>query len=59
MLEYVLGSAPERMSASIVRRITDLGRDLKGPQYVGTAQAAHLRERLQHTAVLAASTTAP
>ncbi|MFD8914932.1 hypothetical protein [Streptomyces sp. NPDC059575] len=59
MLEYVLGSAPERMSASIVRRITDLGRELKGPQYVGTAQATHVRERLQHTAALAASTTAP
>ncbi|MEU6383093.1 XRE family transcriptional regulator [Streptomyces bauhiniae] len=58
MLEYVLGSAPERMSASIVRRITDLGRELNGPQYLGTAHAAHLRERLQHTAALAASTAA-
>ncbi|WP_343245652.1 XRE family transcriptional regulator [Streptomyces sp. SID4985] len=59
MLKYVLNSAPERMSASIVRRITDLGRELKAPQYVGTAQAVHLRERLQYTAALAASTTAP
>ncbi|MFJ8729762.1 helix-turn-helix domain-containing protein [Streptomyces bauhiniae] len=58
MLEYVLGSAPERMSASIVRRITDLGRELKGPHYLGTAHAVHLRERLQHTAALAASTAA-
>ncbi|MGW2465709.1 hypothetical protein [Streptomyces bauhiniae] len=46
------------MSASIVRRITDPGRELKGTQYVGTAHAAHLRERLQHTAALAASTAA-
>ncbi|WP_234543506.1 XRE family transcriptional regulator [Streptomyces shenzhenensis] len=55
MLGFVLESPPERMSASIVRRLTALGRELSGPQYGGAAQAAHLRERLQHTAVLAAS----
>ena len=54
MLAFVLDSPPERMSASIVRRLTALGRELGGPQYGGAAQAAHLRERLQHTAVRAA-----
>lgn len=58
MLGFVLDSAPERMSASIVRRLTALGRELSEPQYGGAAQAAHLRERLQHTAVLAASPAA-
>ncbi|MFG3511861.1 helix-turn-helix domain-containing protein [Streptomyces bobili] len=53
MLGFVLGSSPERMSASIVRRLTALGRELGGPQYGGAAQAVHLRERLQHTAVRA------
>lgn len=61
VLGFVLASPPERMSASIVRRLTALGRELGGPQYGGAAQTVHLRERLQHTAVLAASTspTAP
>lgn len=58
MLGFVLESPPERMSASIVRRLIALGRELSGPQYGGAAQAAHLRERLQHTAVLAASPAA-
>ncbi|AVH56564.1 MULTISPECIES: transcriptional regulator [Streptomyces] len=58
MLGFVLESPPERMSASIVRRLTALGRELGEPQYGGAAQAAHLRERLQHTAVLAASPAA-
>ncbi|GGN41542.1 XRE family transcriptional regulator [Streptomyces fuscichromogenes] len=58
MLGFVLESPPERMSASIVRRLTALGRELSGPQYGGAVQAAHLRERLQHTAVLAASPAA-
>ncbi|WP_344405321.1 helix-turn-helix transcriptional regulator [Streptomyces longisporus] len=58
MLGFVLGSPPERMSASIVRRLTALGRELGGPQYGGAAQATYLRERLQHTAVLAASPAA-
>ncbi|MGW1887590.1 helix-turn-helix domain-containing protein [Streptomyces sp. NPDC001970] len=53
MLGFVLGASPERMSASIVRRLTALGRELGGPQYGEAAQAVHLRERLQHTAVLA------
>ncbi|GGR33619.1 hypothetical protein GCM10010282_27760 [Streptomyces roseolus] len=53
MLGFVLQSPPERMSASIVRRLTVLGRELEGPQYGGAAQAVHLRERLQHTAVRA------
>ncbi|MDO0936236.1 hypothetical protein QQY66_32730 [Streptomyces sp. DG2A-72] len=58
MLGFVLESTPERMSASIVRRLTALGRELSGPQYGGAAQAAYLRERLQHRAVLAASPAA-
>ncbi|WP_411114395.1 helix-turn-helix domain-containing protein [Streptomyces sp. 029-5] len=58
MLGFVLGSPPERMSASIVRRLIVLGREPEGPQYGGAAQAVHLRERLQHTAVLAASPAA-
>ncbi|KUN02458.1 transcriptional regulator [Streptomyces yokosukanensis] len=58
MLGFVLESPPERMSASIVRRLTALGRELSGPQYGGAAQATYLRERLQHTAVLAASPAA-
>ncbi|MFJ9863422.1 hypothetical protein [Streptomyces sp. NPDC101165] len=58
MLGFVLDSPPERMSASIVRRLTALGGELEGPQYGGVVQAAHRRERLQHTAVLAASTAA-
>ncbi|MFF5363398.1 helix-turn-helix transcriptional regulator [Streptomyces scabiei] len=58
MLGFVLDSPPERMSASIVRRLTALGRELGGPQYGGAAHAAHLSERLQHTAVLAASPAA-
>lgn len=53
MLGFVLGASPERMSASIVRRLTALGRELGGPQYGGATQAVHLRERLQHTAVRA------
>ncbi|WP_019058255.1 helix-turn-helix transcriptional regulator [Streptomyces prunicolor] len=59
VLGFVLDSSPERMSASIVRRLIALGRELSGPQYGGAAQAAHLRERLHHTAVLAASPAAP
>ncbi|MFD6340962.1 helix-turn-helix domain-containing protein [Streptomyces sp. NPDC060131] len=58
MLGFVLTASPERMSASIVRRLIVLGRELEGPQYGGAAQAVHLRERLQHTAVLAASPAA-
>ncbi|NUV59072.1 XRE family transcriptional regulator [Streptomyces sp. CAI-85] len=58
MLGFVLDSSPKRMSASIVRRLVALGRELSGPQYGGVAQAAHLRDRLQHTAVLAASPAA-
>ncbi|MBL1095787.1 XRE family transcriptional regulator [Streptomyces coffeae] len=58
MLGYVLDSPPERMSASIVRRLAALCRELSGPQYGGAAQAAHLRERLQYTVVLAASPAA-
>ncbi|MFJ4515586.1 helix-turn-helix domain-containing protein [Streptomyces sp. NPDC088816] len=53
MLGFVLQSSPERMSASIVRRLTVLGRELGGPQYGGAAQAVHLRDRLQHTVVRA------
>ncbi|MET9822710.1 MULTISPECIES: XRE family transcriptional regulator [Streptomyces] len=52
-LGFVLAAPPERMSASIVRRLTALGRELGTPQYGGAAQAAHLRERIQHTAVRA------
>ncbi|MFJ5221984.1 hypothetical protein [Streptomyces sp. NPDC088400] len=51
---FVLGSPPECVSAGIVRRLTALGPELGGPQYGGAAQTARLRERLQHTAVLAA-----
>lgn len=58
MLGFVLESPPERMSASIVRRLIALSRELSGPQYGGATQAARLRERLQHTAVLAASPAA-
>ncbi|MFC8565994.1 XRE family transcriptional regulator [Streptomyces sp. NPDC057245] len=54
MLEFVLASPPGRMSASIVRRLTALGRELGERQYGGAVQAAYLRDRLQHTAVLAA-----
>ncbi|MFF6903956.1 helix-turn-helix domain-containing protein [Streptomyces hydrogenans] len=53
MLGFVVTASPERMSASIVRRLTILGRELEGPQYGGAAQAVHLRDRLQHTAVRA------
>lgn len=53
MLGFVLQSSPERMSASIVRRLTVLGRELGGPQYGGAAQAVHLRDRIQHTVVRA------
>ncbi|MGW5969484.1 XRE family transcriptional regulator [Streptomyces sp. NPDC055186] len=55
MLGFVFESPPERMSASIVRRLTALSRELSGPQYGGAVQAAHLRERLQYMAALAAS----
>lgn len=58
MLGFVLDSPPERMSASIVRRLTALGGELSRAQYGGAVRAAHLRERLQHTAVLAASPAA-
>ncbi|MER6707346.1 helix-turn-helix domain-containing protein [Streptomyces fumanus] len=57
-LGFVLRSSPERMSASIVRRLTALGRELAGPQYGGATQAVHLRERLQHIAVRASSPAA-
>ncbi|MFD4263379.1 helix-turn-helix domain-containing protein [Streptomyces sp. NPDC058534] len=53
VLGFVLIASPERMSASIVRRLIVLGRELEEPQYGGAAQAANLRERLQHTAVRA------
>ncbi|MEU3426790.1 helix-turn-helix domain-containing protein [Streptomyces gardneri] len=53
MLGFVLTASPERMSASIVRRLIVLGRELEGPQYGGAAKAVHLRDRLQHTAVRA------
>ncbi|MGI5437713.1 helix-turn-helix domain-containing protein [Streptomyces shenzhenensis] len=59
MLGFVLDAPPERMSASIVRRLTALGQELSGSQYRGAAQAVHLRERLQQTAVLAASSAHP
>ncbi|KUJ65287.1 transcriptional regulator [Streptomyces albus subsp. albus] len=58
MLGFVLDSPPERVSASILRRLTALGRELSRPEYGGSAQAAHLRARLQHTAALAASPAA-
>ncbi|WP_251018245.1 XRE family transcriptional regulator [Streptomyces sp. ISL-1] len=58
MLGFVLEAPPERLSASIVRRLVDLGRVLGEPQYGGATQATQLRERLQHTAVLAASPAA-
>ena len=48
MLEGVLESPPERMSASIVRRLTALGRELSGPQYGGAAQAAPTRTTPAH-----------
>ncbi|MFE3324252.1 hypothetical protein [Streptomyces sp. NPDC059176] len=41
------------MSASIVRRLTVLGRELGGPQYGEAGRAVHLRDRLQHTVVRA------
>lgn len=53
MLGFVFQSSPERMSASIVRRLTVLGRELGGRPYGGAAQAVHLRDRLQHTVVRA------
>ncbi|MER8046492.1 XRE family transcriptional regulator [Streptomyces sp. NPDC094032] len=58
MLAFVLQSSPERMSASIVHRLTVLGRELEGPQYGGAVQALHLRDRLQHTAVRASQSAA-
>lgn len=58
MLGFVLTAPPERMSASIVRRLTALGRELGGPQYGGATQAMHLRERLQHAAVRTSLTAA-
>lgn len=58
MLGFVLDASPERLSASIVRRLVDLGRELGGQQYGGVTQATQLRERLQYTAVLAATPAA-
>ncbi|MER6152193.1 helix-turn-helix transcriptional regulator [Streptomyces hirsutus] len=55
ILGFVLDAPPERLSASIVRRLTALGGELSGPQYGGAVQAAHLRERLQYMAALVAS----
>ncbi|MEU8571474.1 XRE family transcriptional regulator [Streptomyces pathocidini] len=52
MADFVLDAPAERMSASIVRRLVDLGRELGGRQYGGVAQVSRLRERIQHTAVL-------
>ncbi|MEW2525914.1 XRE family transcriptional regulator [Streptomyces sp. NPDC047071] len=54
MVGFVLEAPVERVSASIVRRLVDLGRELSGRQYGGTAQVTQLRERIQHTVVLAA-----
>ncbi|MGW6058974.1 helix-turn-helix domain-containing protein [Streptomyces sp. NPDC055189] len=59
MLGFVLDAPPERVSASIVRRLVVLVRELNAPQYGGAAQATQLRERLQHTAVLAARPATP
>ncbi|MCL7378930.1 hypothetical protein [Streptomyces sp. 35G-GA-8] len=58
MVGFVLEAPVERVSASIVRRLADLGRELGGPQYGGAARATQLRERIQHTAVLAAPSAA-
>lgn len=58
MVGFVLKAPPERVSASIVRRLTDLGRELSARQYGGAAQVNQLRERIQHTAALAAPTAA-
>ncbi|MFI1680364.1 helix-turn-helix domain-containing protein [Streptomyces sp. NPDC020607] len=57
MLDFVLDAPPERVSASITRRLVELDRELGGPQYGGTAQVTQLRERLQHTARTAASSS--
>lgn len=54
MLEFVFAAPPGRMSASIMRRLTALAGELGEPQYGRAVQAAYLRERLQHTAVLTA-----
>ncbi|MHC0430887.1 XRE family transcriptional regulator [Streptomyces sp. O3] len=58
MVGFVLEASPDRVSASIVRRLVDLGRELGGRQYGGAAQVTQLCERIQHTAVLAASPAA-
>lgn len=58
MVGFVLEAPVERVSASIVRRLVDLGRELGGRQYGGAAQVTQLRERIQHTAALAASPAA-
>jgi len=55
LLRFVLDAPPERMSASIVRRLNALGQELSVSQYGGATQAVNLRERLRHTAVVAAS----
>ncbi|MEU6390286.1 XRE family transcriptional regulator [Streptomyces sp. NPDC046939] len=54
MIGFVLDAPVDRLSASIVRRLVDLGRELGGRQYGGVAQVAPLRERIDHMAVLAA-----
>ncbi|MEV8021076.1 XRE family transcriptional regulator [Streptomyces sp. NPDC086554] len=58
MAGFVLEAPLERLSASIVRRLVDLCRELGGRQYGGTVQVTQLCERIQHTAVLAASPAA-
>lgn len=55
---HIAGSPPDRGGPQDFRRLTALGQELSGPQYGGAAQAAHLSERLQNTAVLAASPSA-
>ncbi|MEU6709403.1 XRE family transcriptional regulator [Streptomyces wuyuanensis] len=53
MLRFVLEAPPERISASIVRRLIVLGGELEGSQYGVAAQVVRLRGRLQHTVVRA------
>ncbi|MFG2226044.1 helix-turn-helix transcriptional regulator [Streptomyces sp. NPDC048644] len=51
MLGYVLNARPETRSASIARRLGDLGEELSARAYRGSPQVANLRERLQEAAV--------
>lgn len=58
LLGVVLDSGPGQLSASILNRLGALAGELGAPQYRGSPQIAHLRERIVNAAMPAAVSAA-